>query len=1430
MKSTTTLLLASLAMLLSFYFFYQYSKNSGNEKKESSLPSIGKISKQERIEQAFELEFLKTHDPKTNSIPRERLLEAKRYTKQLLKEKGAIPGISWEERGPNNVGGRTRTILFDASDASNNTVWAAGVAGGIWKSTNFQSNPPTWSKVDDFFDNLAVTSIIQDPSNANILYFGTGEGWFNSDAVRGLGIWKSTNAGTTWTQLASTNNSNFYYIQDLIIDTYGNLYAATRSGLRRSDDGGTTWTQVIAGRFADLELGADNDIYATEGVSSTGVVWKSDDTTHGTNLGESGNWVDITPAGSFRRIELSTAPSNANRVYILCQGNGSNNVSDIFRSNNAAGNIGITWTSLPVPTIIDQNSNPANYPIFTRNQAWYDLISIVDPNDADIVYIGGVDACRSTNAGDSWTQISTWSLFAATDDGYGSGQNIHADHHMIVFQPGSSTNAIWGTDGGLDFTTDANNTMSFPSWTNKNNGYNITQFYSCATSNEVGGNNFLAGAQDNGTSRFTAAGINAATRIAGGDGGYCHIDEDDPNIQIASSQNNGFRVTNNAWGNSTDASILGGTFTSISDYDSKFNIMYAASSSSEFGFIKEVGTNNTTGVTTLANQNNDISAITISPNTDKRVFFGLVNGRILRVDNADAAVPNSTIITPSGGNSYCSSIAVEVGDDDHLLATYSNYGITSIYETTNGGTSWTAIEGNLPDMPIRWAIFNPNDSDQALVATEMGVWSTDNLDDGSTDWAPTNTMLANTRIDMLQVRSADHLILAASHGRGLFTTDDLGAAKASFVNSAQTINEISSSTSCPDFTDINVPIQMLASVLTADATIDITVEASSTAIEGQDFDVLNDPFTFTTGGGNTQNLVVRIYDDGIAESDETIVLSINVTNTGSSGAANGTLLQTTLTIKDNDELPTTTTESTQTIGSFSFLSSTPFDGDSEDSRYQYLIFASELSAAGFVKGTITEFALNVNIKNSTIPFTNLSIKMGSTNNTALANFINIPTTEVFLGNYSTTAGWNNFILNTGFNWDGTSNVLVDICFNNSATSGRDRIVTYDPNMPDVQTVYRAENGIDACSIGSASFSDNLKPYTRLKMTNSANTETVLNESVEEQLGPNETVYFYSNTDGELISKIENTSNHDYGCTTITIDRAGTGDVDQLGAETLSKTLLVTPTINNSSGTYNITLYYTEAEMSGYEMSNTSGNDRNSLSLVKSSGAISSATSFDNIGAVQTTLPSGDLAYTATINTGFSGFGLAGTTPLPVELLYFKGQYIKDYNHLLWETSSEINNEGFYIDRSVDGQHFETIDFLKGAGSSLEKQKYELKDHKIQLGNTYYYRLKQMDYDGQYEYSEIISIATENDKNLKITIAPNPVSTIAHLSYTLVENSVIKIQLLDVNGKVIRSLLQNIQQTKGRHSLEIDLSNLQQGLYFISVESRNRKMLKKLSVM
>ena len=300
-----------LLTLISLFFLFHYFSQEGIKKQEAYkikkyTPEESGENKLQNISERMKQELEQTRNPFTLDIPQDALMNAQIITQLLFELNSpsvAVNNLNWENRGPSNVGGRTRAIMFDLSDASNNTVFAGGVGGGLWKTTNFQSSGASWSPIGDFFENIAITSIIQDAANHAIMYFGTGEGWFNSDAIRGLGIWKSIDGGDTWNQLSATNNSNFYYIQDLLIDQNGYLYAATKdAGVQRSITGGTSFTQVLGSsvgagatnRAADLEVGPDGDIYASLGIFSTGSVYHSADNL-GTNTGAVGNWTNVTP-------------------------------------------------------------------------------------------------------------------------------------------------------------------------------------------------------------------------------------------------------------------------------------------------------------------------------------------------------------------------------------------------------------------------------------------------------------------------------------------------------------------------------------------------------------------------------------------------------------------------------------------------------------------------------------------------------------------------------------------------------------------------------------------------------------------------------------------------------------------------------------------------------------------------------------------------------------------------------------------------------------------------------------------------------------------------------------------------------------------------------------------------------------------------------
>ena len=298
-------------------------------------------------------------------------------------------------------------------------------------------------------------------------------------------------------------------------------------------------------------------------------------------------------------------------------------------------------------------------------------------------------------------------------------------------------------------------------------------------------NHFLAGAQDNGSHKFSLEGINNTVEVTGGDGCFAHIDQNQSQYQWTSyvysnyrrSTDGGVSFANIDFGNT-------GRFINPTDYDNTNNNFYGAWTAGNYFHWSDPQTGGTAVARTVtAFGGGQVSSVTVSANTANRVFFGIGNGRVVRVDNAHlvgftATHINSGVVGMPAG--YVTCIEVQSGSDNHLLVTYSNYGVNSVWETTNGGTNWTSVEGNLPDMPIRWALFNPNNSDQALLTTELGVWSTDDLNGVGTVWGASNTGFANVRTDMLQIRSSDNLVIAATHGRGLFSTDIFASPAALF--------------------------------------------------------------------------------------------------------------------------------------------------------------------------------------------------------------------------------------------------------------------------------------------------------------------------------------------------------------------------------------------------------------------------------------------------------------------------------------------------------------------------------------------------------------------------------------------------------------------------------------------------------------------------
>lgn len=720
---------------------------------------LAQVEDEDSPEERMRHETNMTIDPALGRVPFERLVQEREKLRKGLQDKTiktAISGLNWYERGPNNIGGRTRALMFDPNDATKKRVFAGGVGGGLWYNNDITSAVSSWTKIDDFWANIAVSCIAYDPSSTQIMYVGTGEGWNSSDVIQGAGLYKTTNGGTTWTLLASTTGvatyaENFKNTQKIVVNSFGEVFAGTQTGVLKSTDGGATWSVSQAGTnfVSDLEIGTDGVIYAAFGRgSSSSRIYKSTD--------RGASWTDISPETTRKRVEIALAPSTSGAsqiIYAMADANPSANSPAWIKKSTDAGT---TWVNVTNTAILG-------------TQGWYDMILAVHPTNPNLVIAGGNVIGRTVDGGTSWTLQS-----------YGTP---HPDQHAVMFRQNGATynEVIIGNDGGVIYSPDYGDAAdASPSFSERNTGYNVTQFYGISMKNIAGDGYIVGGTQDNNTLRITSAEnvIGGGTNVNGGDGITSFVDQDDPTIALISAQYGSYRKMNTTTSTSTSLVISSTQFITTADYDSQNNIFYSDKTNGTS--IWKVRSVNTTPVATSYTTGIPAGTSFIRVGlTQHTIFVGTgaivwpfgSGGKIYKIVNFGEAGQTTTLIGTLGTGSV-SSIAIGATENE-LLVTESNYGIKSVYYTNDGGANWVSKDEaahGLPDVPIRYGIFNPLDRKQVLLATELGVWSSTDITASNPGWGVTNTGLANVSCHQLYYRSADNTVAVATHGRGIFTT------------------------------------------------------------------------------------------------------------------------------------------------------------------------------------------------------------------------------------------------------------------------------------------------------------------------------------------------------------------------------------------------------------------------------------------------------------------------------------------------------------------------------------------------------------------------------------------------------------------------------------------------------------------------------------
>lgn len=768
-------------------------------------------------------------------------------------------------------------LAIDPNNAS--VAYAAFAAGGFWKTTNLGSANVTWTSLwdDKDFVTQAGSAIAIDPNDSNVVYVGTGD----SAALDqySAGLMKTTDAGATWTQLGANIFTSFapalpvggnrwtnQNVKVIKVDprNSNNVMVGTRYDLYLSHDAGTTWqicpfgnnytnpsvsnpTVKSVNRISSLyvdDRGANSVVYvavgytATNGNGNNGVyrftmpstgcpAWPTDFTTlfggfpTGTGNGINGD----TAGGSVTgRIELAAGTGTDGALTLYAQvANASSNAVDgtyVLRPDGGA----TTWTKLSGSTTYTNCAGGSS----STGQDWYDLFIAVDPANDKTLYIGHIDAFKSTvNATyTSMTSSNITNVYTSSCASYGK---VHPDQHAFAFVPGTGGSTfLLGNDGGVYYN---NNRGDAAAWKQLNTSFNTNQFYAGQIGSDFAGNGMggvqwlFGGMQDNGNSSWSSnsATLQATGRSVGGDGFFTTFDP------IGGGESTGWWITEYTYGSlycsSTGADgpfsnfRCGPTQRGSADWSAPFMLDTLHCNSAQcrnyiFGedYVWSAGAYGSSSPSwTLSSgslvktSSGSIIAVNFAPSNPKAAVVGTSDGKVWwtetlytgtgctqaaantstfactpnksavwrDADSTNLVLPNRAISGVAFDPTTHNTIYVAAGGFDDNTPTTPGY----VFQFQWNGSAWTRANktGNLPDVPASAVAVNPYNRKQVFVGTYFGFYYTDDIDATVPVWVRYQWGLPNTVIKYLTIDRGPAsnplkgtTLAAFTYGRGVY--------------------------------------------------------------------------------------------------------------------------------------------------------------------------------------------------------------------------------------------------------------------------------------------------------------------------------------------------------------------------------------------------------------------------------------------------------------------------------------------------------------------------------------------------------------------------------------------------------------------------------------------------------------------------------------